>query len=175
MCTECELGTFASSEGAAECTPCYKPTCAKAVTSCNALTGFQATYTYYDPFEALSILCGEPSNASDACAAPSHCIAGAAQCGAEPQRWALRTLAVGAPNTSTLRPAGVHPDWGVLSACPHLRGNSSFANPACWDQLAGPRDTSTLLFSANSEAHTAVVPTTFTTTCGAVPVAARYQ
>ena len=123
------------------------------------------------------MLCDLPAaSTSDACAAPPHCIAGAAQCSAEPQRWAMRTRAHSAPNVSSLRPAGTHPDWGVLEACPHLHGDGTFATPACWDQIDGTqKGASTLLFSSSDASHTSSLPTTFSATCGSAPVAARFQ
>ena len=70
-------------EGAAECDDCEKPHCAKAVASCNVLSGLEQVFAYYDIFEVLSTTCGVPKNVTDTCSAPSHCVAGAAQCGRE--------------------------------------------------------------------------------------------
>ena len=94
LCTECPTGTFAPNESMAACVDCYKPICARAVTSCNALSGLQQTFTYYDPFEALSIKCS-PANATDACSAPHLCLSGVAQCGREERRYPMRLLGPG--------------------------------------------------------------------------------
>ena len=118
--------------------------------------------------------------------APSSCIAGAAQCSAEPQRWWLRLKPSA---TATLRIPGTHPDWGMLAACPHLvRDGGDQGTPACWDQYTAAtpflesdgrdfQQTSNrkaeLLYSSNAHMHTAVLPTTVTPSCGTTPVDAR--
>lgn len=175
LCGTCESGTFTADEGSIECADCEKPLCAKSVDGCNTISGLEQTFTYYDPFEALSVFCGEPDVTKDACSAPSTCIPGAAQCGAEPQRWELRTRAVSAPAASSLHSVGTHPDWGVLGACPHLRSHEDHLTPACWDQQTGPTSSSTLLYSTSATQHSALLPSTFSTTCGNEPVSARFQ
>ena len=116
---------------------------------------------------------------------------GAAQCGAEPQRWWLRLRPSA---TATLRSPGTHPDWGMLSACPHLtRGGDVSAVPssltACWDQYTASTPLwdgasgsfqvaanrrAELLYSSDAASHTAALPTTVTPSCGTTPVASRY-
>ena len=71
-----------------------QPVCARNVTSCNPISGLEQTFAYYDVFEAPFTICADSynDNVSDPCAAPSSCIAGAAQCDAEPKRWWIRLL-----------------------------------------------------------------------------------
>ena len=174
LCTECEEGKYTSEEGAPECTDCYKPVCAKSVNTCHPISGLEQTFTYYDIFEAPNVICGEvEKNSSDTCAAPSTCVPNAAQCSAEPSRWALRSSAITAPDVSTLWAPGTLYDWGVLDACPDLhRPPSRLATPACWDQMY--HETSTLHYSSDARNHTAILPA-FKTTCGGELVEARYE
>ena len=135
--------------------------------------------------QALAVFCIAPDgegagSLGDACAAPPPCIAGAAQCASEPQRWELRTRSRRAGPMSSLQGTGDHPDWGLRGACPHLRDNgdtdgASASAPTCWDQRSGERNASTLLYSTRATTHSALLPTTFSTTCGPNEVAARYQ
>ena len=85
LCTNCPTGKYAQNEGQPVCDDCYKPECAKEVTYCNPISGLEQTFSYYDIFEAPNVPCGG-TILGDACSAPSNCIAGAAQCSAEPQR-----------------------------------------------------------------------------------------
>ena len=62
--------------------------CAKALLYCDKRTGLDLDFWLYDPFEALSVFCGDDPP-KDACDAPQHCVPGAVQCVAEDLRHAL--------------------------------------------------------------------------------------
>ena len=162
-------------ETATECADCYKPECAKAIASCDAISGLQQTFVYFDIFEAPYALCGDQPINDDACVSPPSCVAGAAQCGTEPQRWAMRLHGMSTSVRSVKRP-GLHPDWGLLDACPHLhRSVSNLAGAACWDQLSPGTTSMTLRYAAQTIDYTAALPSTFAATCNHEAVPARYQ
>jgi hypothetical protein len=75
-CTVCEPGKYMDVEGASACIDCYKPVCAKAIEYCNPISGLEQNFSYYDPFEAINVVCGETDIVGDPCAAPFHCVAG---------------------------------------------------------------------------------------------------
>ena len=70
-------------------------------------------------------------------------------------------------------------DWGLLHACPSLHSSSSWATPACWDQLvdndqAGRR--SELLYDTVATEHTALLPGSLrTATCNQASVTPMFE
>ena len=197
-CTACPNAMYMQDEGAAECMPCWKPICALAVDTCNPISGLEQTFVQYDSFTAITIECGpngtEPGvlSESDACQAPHYCMLGIVQCNAEPRRYPMRLVGPGGLNDANQfwMPMPADPDWGVLSACPHLRREDGAMRAACWDQyvplsdaavggwLVGgdnARKSSELLYSPYAVEHTAIVPGSFTASCNNLPVEPRYQ
>lgn len=133
---------------------CDKPFCAKSIVTCNPVSGLEATFTFYDAFEAPDILC-RAVDPDDVCTAPSYCVAGAAQCSA--------------PSRSPLNLTR----HGVDGVCPSI---SKVTAHSCWSQrthdsgLAGA-----LLYSANERQLSVRVPQTVNASCNALPVTPRYQ
>ena len=166
MCTDCPMGMFMPFENATACVACDKPVCAKTLEYCNPISGLEATYTYYNMFEALSVECG-PGPPGDPCGAPYLCVAGAAQCSSVVSRWPMR---FGESQTT---------DVSGSTLCPHLADPNSTQSPACWDQRTAPDDgvyRSELLYSAFITEHTVMVPFTLQpVTCNDIPVTPRFQ
>ena len=167
MCTDCPTGMFMPLENATACLPCDKPICAKTLEYCNPISGLEATFTYYNIFEVLSVECG-PAPPEDPCGAPHLCVAGAAQCSTVASRWPMR---FGESQTT---------DISGSTLCPHLADPNSMAHPACWDQRAAVRGDgmyrSELLYSVLTTEHTVMIPSTLQpATCKALPIVPRFQ
>ena len=86
-CTECGVGTYTNLTASAECMPCFKPTCAAAIISCDPISGLEGRFTFWDAGAS------PPCNASDvrdACDEPEYCIQDTLACSNEPNRSAYR-------------------------------------------------------------------------------------
>jgi hypothetical protein len=171
------MGKYTPAEATSECFPCEKPLCAKNVSYCNPITGLEQSFTFYDPFEALSVACGPPADPDDPCSAPRTCVAGAAQCSAQNVTHPL--VLVGNMSGEVQIDGG---GWGGVNACPSIhRGPNSTGGgaPACWDQFHTDRFTarrrSDLHYSSTPGKLTAVVPPTLVAMCGGAAVTPRYQ
>lgn len=156
-CTPCTQDTYNPEEGAASCMDCPKPECVKSVIECRPRDAILLNVSYYDPFEALNVACGDV-DPNDLCDAPEHCLPGAAQCSATP----LRHKLVAQP------------------PCPHLSSSELYANATsfpCWEQSALGADgirRPTLLYATNQSQFTVSAPS-LAATCDAHAVRPRYQ
>ena len=159
---------------------CFKPLCAKHIEGCDPISGLQATYTYYDAFEAIGIRCLEV-DPDDVCTAPSFCVPGSAQCSV-PTRSDLCTWEDACTCVRTHTHTCIHicrpirSDLaltlpGVPGLCPTLASTSDLA---CWEQRAAG-GVGQPIYSANDRSHTALLPRTLNASCNALPVAARFQ
>ena len=106
-CLPCPAGEWAGEVGAAKCDPCDKPTCAASVTTCNAKTGLEQTFTTHAP---NTVVCVEP-NADDPCDLPEYCHSDTATCDDDVNRRA--TMSVTLPGCAGDELNGVD-CWGAL-------------------------------------------------------------
>ena len=109
-CTECGVGTYTNLTASAECMPCFKPTCAAAIISCDPISGLEGRFTFWDAGAS------PPCNASDvrdACDEPEYCIQDTLACSNEPNRSAYR--ACPSPPSHSL---GGRWWWSHVGCCP---------------------------------------------------------